>query len=140
MAFELAHFSAWNVLTQLYVWLASYSTHSSEKLPSMVILKKLPRTSLSNFHVLFSSYQLILLFYYLFIVLLSLPLQCTNLVFLAHCSPPYTCHSAWHIADTQYLTGEGKDDSKLNVRCHLMWGPLLCSSVSDHKLAASCRP
>lgn len=58
-----------------------------------------------NFHLWFSSYQL-LLFYYLFIILLSLSLACTNLVFLAHCSAPHACHSAWHIADTQYLTGK----------------------------------
>lgn len=117
---------------------SSHSTHSSETLPAMAILKKFPRTSLSNFHVWFSSYQL-LLFYDLFIILLSLSLACTNLVFLAHCSAPHACRSGWHIADTQYLFNrEGKGDRRWNVRCHLMWGPLLCSSVSDHKLAAFC--
>lgn len=35
---------------------------------------------------------------------------------------------------------EGKGDHRWNVQCRLMWGPLLCSSVSDHKLAAFCGP
>ena len=86
-----------------------------------------------------SSYYYYFLVYALFYCY-SLPLKCKNLVFLIQCCIPHTYNSAWHIADTQYLTGEGNDDSGWNVQCHLMQGPLLYLSVNDHKLGVFCGP